>query len=117
MRGYLEASNLSRELVTRDIETVFLKPGAAIIRIVGEHGSLYGLLGVDEYSFMELFDNLVKIEEVEPDETLIPGELFCTEDFSLPPIIRAPRIHRQCVLVVIVASPIIDNPTGHSIQG
>ncbi|RLG40148.1 MAG: hypothetical protein DRN78_05875, partial [Thermoproteota archaeon] len=113
MRGYLEASNLSRELVTRDIETVFLKPCAAIIHIVGEHGSLYGLLGVDKYSFMELFDNLVKIEEVEPDETLIPGELlFCTEDFSLPPIIRAPRIHRQCVLVVIVASPIIDTPYG-----
>lgn len=61
---------------------------------------------------MELFDNLVEIEEVEPDETLIPGELFCTEDFSLPPLIRAPRIHRQCVPVVIVASSIIDTPYG-----
>ena len=117
IRNYNLASNLNKSTydgfhinITSTTETMFLKPNALIIHVVSEHGSIYGLLGIDKHSFTELFDNLVKIEELEYRDVtnLLPDKIFCTEHQDLPSTIRAPRIHWRCKLVIMVASPIID---------
>ncbi len=116
MRSYDFANNQSRNYydgyyvkMSNIVASTLLKPKAAVVHVVSEKGSVYGLLGIDKYSFMELFDGLIRVRELggKEREEWVPETVFCTEQQDLPTFVRAPRVHRYCKLVVIVATPVI----------
>ena len=86
----------------------FLAPNTAIIHVMREDNSIYGLINIHPKIIEELYNNLIKHKPTSPPRI---NELYSTETYKLPPLITPPKPHKNTILAIILAST-YDNELG-----
>jgi len=99
MRELREAEN---KPTTLNLNTVsFLAPNTAIIHLVEENKSIYGLINIHPRVVEELFNNLIKLKPTCPPKI---NELYSTQTYKPPPLITPPKPHQNTTLAIILTT-------------
>ncbi len=88
--------------ITLNPNTVsFLALNTAIIHLIEENKSIYGLINIHPRIVEELFNNLIKLKPIHPPRI---EELYSTQTYKLPPLITPSKPHQNTSLAIILTT-------------